>query len=159
MKILAWNCRGLNSARAVRALLEVQRCVKPDVFFLSEMHLGKAKAEKLRRRLGCDHLIIFESDGRSGGLMLLWKKEVRIVEQGVSENYIDVLVQGEVEWHLTGVYGEPRWDHKDKTWMAMRGLKGMMEKPWLALGDFNEILFSHEKEGGRAPPAVYAGFP
>ena len=49
MKILAWNCHGLNSARAVRALLEVQRCKKPDVFFLSETHLQKAKAEKLRK--------------------------------------------------------------------------------------------------------------
>lgn len=68
-------------------------CEKRDVFFLSETHLGEAKAEKLRRRLGCDHLIIFESHGCSGGLMLLWKKEVRIVEQGVEENYIDVLVQ------------------------------------------------------------------
>jgi hypothetical protein len=122
------------------------------VFFLSETHLAKAKAEKVRRKLGCDHLIIFESDGRSGGLLLLWKNEVQIVEQGVTENYIDVLVQGEVEWRLTGVYGEPKWEEKKKTWMVMRGLKGVTDKPWIALGDFNEILYSHEKEGGRERP-------
>ena len=119
MKILAWNCQGLTSARAVRALLDLQRCVQPDVFFLSETHLQKAKAEKLRRKLGCDHLIIFESDGRSGGLLMMWKKEVRIIEQGVTENYIDVLIQDENEWRLTGVYGEPIWEQKDKTWMTM----------------------------------------
>ena len=84
MKILAWNCQGLTSARAVRALLDLQRCVQPDVFFLSETHLQKAKEEKLRRKLGCDHLIIFESDGRSRGLLMMWKKEVRIIEQGVT---------------------------------------------------------------------------
>ena len=46
------------------------------MFFLSETHLGKAKAENLKRRLGCDHYIIHKSDGRSGGLLMLWRKEV-----------------------------------------------------------------------------------
>jgi exonuclease III len=45
MRILAWNCRGLASARAVRSLLDIQRREKPDVIFLSESHLGKVKAE------------------------------------------------------------------------------------------------------------------
>lgn len=71
MKILAWNCRGLASARAVRALLDVQKREKPDVFFLSETHLSKAKAEKIKRKVGCDHMIIHESDGRSSGLLLM----------------------------------------------------------------------------------------
>lgn len=54
MKILAWNCRGLGSASAVRALLEVQKQERPDVFFLSETHLNKVKAEKIKRKLGFD---------------------------------------------------------------------------------------------------------
>jgi exonuclease III len=76
MKILAWNYHGLASARVVRALLKIQKREKPDVFFLSKTHLGKEKAENLKRRLGCDHFIIYESDGRSGGLLMLWKKEI-----------------------------------------------------------------------------------
>lgn len=79
MKMLAWNCQGLASARAVRALLEIQKRERPDVFFLSETHLGKAKTKKLKRRLGCDHFIINESDGRSGGLLMLWRKDLVIV--------------------------------------------------------------------------------
>ena len=63
MRILAWNCCGLASARAVRALLEIQKRENPDVIFLSESHLGKVKAEKLRRRVGFDHLLLHESDG------------------------------------------------------------------------------------------------
>lgn len=125
------------------------------MFFLSKTHLGKVKAEILRRRLGFDHLTMFESDGRSGGLLMLWRKDTRIVEQGVTENFIDVIIQGDVEWRLTGIYGEPRWEHKDKTWEASRSLNGMIEKPWLVLGDFNEILFNHEKEGGRPRPQRY----
>ena len=79
MKILSWNCRGLASAQAVRALVDIQKHEKPDVLFLSETHLGKVKAEELRRRLGCDHYIIHESDGRSGGLLLLWRNDIQVI--------------------------------------------------------------------------------
>lgn len=92
MKILVWNCRGLGSSRAVRSLLDVQRQVRPDVFFLSETHLSKAKAEKVKRRVGFDHMLIHESDGRSGGLLLFWNNDVKIQSCGISENFIDVLV-------------------------------------------------------------------
>jgi exonuclease III len=67
MKLCGLNCRGLRNRRAVRALLDLQKQIKPDVFFLSETHLDKARAEKLRRKLGFDFLSISESDGRSGG--------------------------------------------------------------------------------------------
>ena len=70
----------------------------------------------------------------------------------VSKHFIDVVVRDGDEWRLTGVYGEPSWDHKDQTWGAPCSLHGSSSLPWLALGDFNEILFYHEKEGGRARP-------
>ena len=94
MELLAWNCRGLNLTRAVRSLLEVWRRINPDVCFLSETHLGKEKAENLKRRLGCDHLFINESDGRSGGLLMLWRKEFVIHCQSVSQYFIDVVIKG-----------------------------------------------------------------
>ena len=118
------------------------------MFFLSETHLGKVKVDELKRKLQCDHYIIVESDGRSGGLLLFWRKDISIKMQETSQNFIDVLVDDGREWRLTGIYGEPRWEEMEKTWVALRTLHGRMHKPWLALGDFNEILFHHE-EGGR----------
>jgi hypothetical protein len=123
--------------------------LKPDVFFLSETHLEKVRAENLRRKLGFDHSIIFESDGQSGGLLMLWRNNVRITEKGVTKNYIDVVIEGEFSWRFTGVYGEPSWGQKHITWDALRTLHGQLNLPWLALGDFKEILFNYEKEGGR----------
>ena len=47
---------------AVRALLGIQERIKPDVLFLSETHLDKAKAGKLKRRLGFDEMEVSQSD-------------------------------------------------------------------------------------------------
>lgn len=104
MKILVWNCRGLGSPRAVRALLDIQKREKPDVLFLSETHLDNAKAEKVRKKLGYDQHVVHESDGRSGGLLMFWKDEVEVVCSAITENYIDVLIKEETEWRLTGIY-------------------------------------------------------
>jgi exonuclease III len=151
MKLLAWNCRGFVSSRAVRALLEIQKRERPDVLFLSETHLGKTKAENLKR-LGCNNFINHESDGRNGGLLMLWKKEVVIKLLNISQYYIDVVIGEGEDWRLTGLYGEPSWDHKDRTWAAMRSLKNNVSNslPWLVIGNFNEVLYHYEKEGGRA---------
>ena len=64
--------------------------------------------------------------------------------------YIDVDVKDDgFEWRFTGVYGESKGDLKYRTWQQLQGLYAEPAKPWLCAGDFNEILLSHEKEGGR----------
>jgi hypothetical protein len=55
---------------AIRALLELQARLKPDVLFLSDPHLCKVKAKSLKRRLLFDEMLVAGSDGRSGGLVL-----------------------------------------------------------------------------------------
>ena len=89
-------------------------------------------------------------DGRKGGLLLVWKKEVRIYSRTTTFSCIDVSVEesdGRM-WRLTGVYGEPNWDNKERTYQLLRDLHAQSTLPWVAVGDFNEILFSSEKEGG-----------
>lgn len=46
------------------------------------------------------------------------------------------------------MYGEPRSEEKEKTWRLLRILCDRSTLPWLCCGDFNEILFNCEKEGG-----------
>jgi exonuclease III len=157
MKILSLNCQGLGNASAVLSLLNVQRHYIPDVLFFSETHLDIYPAECLRRRLKMDFKIVSPSNGRSGGVILLWRKEVVIQQLFVAPKYIDVKIvesPGKI-WRFTGIYGEPRWEDKYKTWDMMRNLNGNNNLPWLIMGDFNEISFSHEKEGGNPRPQVY----
>ena len=51
-------------------------------------------------------------------------------------------------WLFTGIYGEPRMELKHRTWKLLRDLHGQRDMSWLCVGDFNEILHHHEKEGG-----------
>ena len=72
MKILGYNCRGLKKATAIRALLKLVKRSDPDMIFLSETHLEEWPAECLRRKIGMDFKEVVGSDGKSGGLLLLW---------------------------------------------------------------------------------------
>lgn len=53
-----------------------------------------------------------------------------------------------LEWRFTGIYGESRNEEKNNTWELLCTLKDQNNLPWLCSGDFNEILFNCEKEGG-----------
>jgi hypothetical protein len=101
-----------------------------------------------------DFKIANPSNGRSGGVILFWKKEVIIQQIFSAPNYIDVrVVEGTNKiWRLTGIYGEPRLQDKYKTWDKLRDLHNQYDLPWVVIGNFNEICFSHEKDGGNARP-------
>jgi hypothetical protein len=62
---------------------------------------------------------------------------------------VDVKEDNGFEWRFIGVYGEAQADRKHRTWQQLKDLYVDPAKPWMCAGDFNEILFSHDKEGGR----------
>jgi hypothetical protein len=97
------------------------------------------------------------SDGRSGGMLLFWKKEMQITLCHKCKNYIDAKIGCGLEnvWSFTGLYGEPRWQDKHLTWQCLRDLHSRSSMPWLVMGDFNEILHSFEQEGGGVRPQHY----
>ena len=157
MRILVWNCRGLGNAAAIRALMDVLRRPKPDVIFLSETHLDRYPAECLCRQMGMDFIIVQASDGRKGGILLVWRKEINVHQIFACPSYIDVRIVEEAnkEWRFTGMYGEFKWEEKYTTWDRIRSIHQNNSLPWLIMGDLNEILFDSEKEGGRVRPERY----
>ena len=93
------------------------------------------------------------------GVAVFWRKEVDVTLRSFGRRHIDVDVRRDdgLVWRLTGVYGESEMDRKKETWQMMRLLKQQHQggRPWLCLGDFNEILTSTEKTGGAARPQHY----
>lgn len=68
-----------------------------------------------------------------------------------SPNHIDAIVGESIsdKWRFTGVYGFADKCRKHETWSLLCDLHCRFSLPWMCAGDFNEILWSHEKLGLR----------
>lgn len=82
--------------------------------------MDTAKVEKVRRRAGFDHMLVHESDGRSGGLLMMWTSDISIREQGITKNFINVIMDN----------GVPKWRF---TWDALCSIHGDGCIPWLVM--------------------------
>lgn len=158
MKIIAWNCQGLGHDPAICSLLTLQK-EDPNILFLSETKMDRGKIEWLQWHLGLINMVVKDCDGRSGGLAFFWHNGINFHLRTTSWLYIDgdmVEADGFI-WRLTGFYGEVKSDQKERSWQAPRTLNAGRRRPWLCLGDFNEILFRHEKDGGVPRPQICNG--
>ncbi|KAK6164360.1 hypothetical protein DH2020_001224 [Rehmannia glutinosa] len=106
-------------------------------------------------RLGFDGLFIVNCEGKSGGLMLLWKIPLIVTIRSYSVGHVDCVVNdGDKEWRFMGFYGHPEVSKRRHSWDLMRKLASIEELKNLPLswGDFNEICSHKEKMGGRRKP-------
>lgn len=62
-------------------------------------------------------------------------------------------------WRYTGYYGYPEWEKRVDSWNLIRELAGRSSLPWCIIGDFNDIMTTEEKRGGkRRPRHLLEGF-
>ena len=95
--------------------------------------------------------LVVPSEGRSGGLAMLWKREVQLEIMGYSRNHIDAIVTEQVSgyrWRITSFYGHPKTHKRKESWDELVALNRKFRLPWLCFGDFNEILLMSEKLWG-----------
>jgi exonuclease III len=140
----------------VNSLLELKRREDPDVLFLFETKLDGCEMERFRWMLELTSMWVVKPEGRSRGLAVFWRKELDLSLRSSGRRHIDFDVteaNGDI-WRLTGVYGESQSERKKETWKMLRtlGQQHQNGRPWLCLGDFNEILTTDEKCGGATRP-------
>lgn len=102
--------------------------------------------------LGFENMMVVDSMGKGGGLALLWMTDSGVEIQNYSRRHINAKVcssPGGPSWKLTGFYGQPEASKRQEAWNLLRHIAHMEPIPWICLGDFNEILCSNEKFGGK----------
>ena len=60
----------------------------------------KAKAGKIPSHTGFHHMLIDESDVKSGDPLMLWWNHVKITELSMPNQHIDVIVEEREKWRL-----------------------------------------------------------
>ncbi|XP_074293887.1 uncharacterized protein LOC141621071 [Silene latifolia] len=119
---------------------------------IPEAELSGRELRRVRERFDEFYGIKVDSVGRSGGLAMLWKKEIDCTFMSASNHHMDFRVKGEEgEWRITGFYGWPVTAERHLSWELLRLLSKQSHLPWVCIGDFNEILFSTEMKGGSRP--------
>lgn len=151
MKALFWNCRGIGKKVAsdrVRYLREVNNL---SLIILMESHLNRRRSRNFIRRFGRDWSgNFFPGNGRSGGLMVLWRHTLFTCSLIYAANSImHFLVADSAHhiWLLSAVYGSCSSLARNSLWQALSKLS-IGSLPWLIVGDFNCTLSPQDKRGG-----------
>ncbi|XP_019185254.1 PREDICTED: uncharacterized protein LOC109180221 [Ipomoea nil] len=133
---------------------------KPDFVFLMETKVPRIHAERIRVTLGYEGLFYVDNDALSGGMTLLWKKNNTVRLLSYSQSHIDVEVSlFNKIWRMTCIYGIPERSRREETWDLLGTLKTRSLLPWVVIGDFNNLLYQHEKKGGNPyPNSLLRGF-
>ena len=67
-------------------------------------------------------------------------------------NAILIEEQGMKKWHFTGFYGHSKTGKREDSWKLLKCLSHRSNLPWVCMGDFNEIMYAREKDGGGVRP-------
>ncbi|GAA0162641.1 hypothetical protein LIER_18685 [Lithospermum erythrorhizon] len=92
MSLLVWNCRGLGHPRAVRSLAGLVTSKKPRFVFLIETKLRNFEWDHIKLKLKKPNALIVESDGRKGGLVLMWGRDVGVEVFSFSTHHIEAII-------------------------------------------------------------------
>ncbi|CAM8943394.1 unnamed protein product [Rhodiola kirilowii] len=155
MKTLVWNCRGIGSSSAVRALKEIISSSCPLVVGLIETKCGSRRCEIVRVKLGFDCCFVVPARGRSGGLALFWNNSTSVEVVSYSGFHIDFLLRHNGSVHISLFYGSPKASLRYKSWDLIRKMRRLISGPWCVIGDFNEICRSSETTSSNRYRSVY----
>ncbi|TYI08986.1 hypothetical protein ES332_A09G039700v1, partial [Gossypium tomentosum] len=156
MKIICWNCRGVGNPATVRDLKQLLVAIDPDIIFLCETKVSANRFDFVRRRCRMEGCLAVNAEGKSGGLVMMWKESKKVEIQTYSSNHIDALVhmKNESPIRFTGFYGNADPNRRQNSWNMLKRVGQTVTGKWIIGGDFNAILVEAEKDGGRRKPKV-----
>ncbi|XP_026384161.1 uncharacterized protein LOC113279706 [Papaver somniferum] len=150
--MIARNIRGLGKKSVNKELRLLCRNVNPDIIFLSETKMNKDMASRKLKNMGFPCTFNVSSVGRSGGLVLAWKKEIylNIISssmRGIFVTSTDIIHSKTCHIHF--VYGEPNSSLRQYFWEKQYQYSNApLDEPVFFICDFNALLGTNDKNGG-----------
>ncbi|KAM6600114.1 hypothetical protein CsatA_019723 [Cannabis sativa] len=106
-----------------------------------ESKLNNLQAAKVVRRLGFDEFWAIDKQGRSRGLILMWKETITVkIYSSPGHILATIAGNGFLSWTFTGFYVNPNQSLRDDSWKLFRRIKDSVVGAWLFIGAFNEII-------------------
>ena len=90
-----------------------------------ETMLEVDEMKRVQHEIGMVYGIAVPSVGKSGGLALLWKSDMKVLVKFINCWYIDALIDSGSEigiWRLTGFYGNPETHKRIGSWEVLTRL-------------------------------------
>jgi hypothetical protein len=93
------------------------------------------------------------ADDTRGSVLLFWKNDLLIAKSVTTQNHsitvtFDDLVSN-LSWTLTMVYGPSDEERKLQFLSELSSIHGVVQGPWMVIGDFNLILHDQDKNKPR----------
>ncbi|KAH1084400.1 hypothetical protein J1N35_024161, partial [Gossypium stocksii] len=151
---ISWNCRGVGNPVTVRDLKQLLVANDLDVIFLCETKVKTNSFDSICRKCRMEGCLDVNAEGKSGGLVMMWKEGNKVDIQTYSSNHIDTMIQVENETAIrfTGFYGNTDPNKRHLSWDMLKRVGRTVKETWIIGGDFNAILDNAEKDGGRRKP-------
>ncbi|GLT52118.1 hypothetical protein SLA2020_254760 [Shorea laevis] len=145
-----------------RRISDLKIQYSPSIMLILETKLSGQDAREAAANCGFSYTYVVDSQGRAGGIWLLWDGEDVYIDVVTSSHQaIHTIVKvrshplfSKFHWFLSGVYGRPQFELRSQLWEELRVVANHFTGPWLVIGDFNDVVDQIEKFGG-APVCQY----
>ncbi|KAI9117610.1 hypothetical protein K1719_011776 [Acacia pycnantha] len=150
---LYWNSRGACSKHLLQNISSVCKEAQPCLLVLSETKCERETQFLYLQKLGFDDYSFVPSVGRSGGMIVLWKKSivsVSILQKEQQLIHLRCTITGHQPFLLSAIYAIPLDSRKQALWNNLKDI-AVTSEPWVVIGDFNDIALTTERTGGASP--------
>lgn len=153
MNIIICNCRGALKPSLQSDVRELITNYDPAILVIMETRIGGDRAKEITNRLPFQEAIHTDTIGYARGLWLLWNADqVEVSNLTSTEQEIHAIVKvnsSNLNWLFSAIYASPRFRERCLLWNNLSNVAQARNLPWIIGGDFNEMLSSDDKFGGR----------
>lgn len=151
MNGLIWNCRGAGSRNFPATIKDLMRIYHLDYIALLEPRVSGTRADDIIRRTGLVEVARIDARGFSSGVWCLWRPPCPPIQViSVSAHCIHLCVNFSSPncWFFSVVYASPQRNEREQVWQELCQVRETIDGSWCLAGDFNQVLYDYEKEGG-----------